>query len=133
QPVGEKAINSVPRRMIREAVREAFPQEELEITIEVPRGEETAKHTLNPRLGIVGGISILGTSGIVRPMSEEAFKTSILPELDQAVAYGHKAIVLTPGHYGFRVATEGFDVPTEAVIQMSNFVGFLLEEAVYRG
>ncbi|WP_088186799.1 cobalt-precorrin-5B (C(1))-methyltransferase CbiD [Desulfosporosinus sp. FKA] len=133
QPAGEKAINSVPRRMIREAVREVFPQEELEITIEVPGGEETAKRTLNPRLGIVGGISILGTSGIVRPMSEEAFKTSILPELDQAVAYGHKAIVLTPGHYGFRVATEGFDVPTEAVIQMSNFVGYLLEEAVYRG
>lgn len=133
QAVGESAINPVPRNMIREAVREVFPQDELEITIEVPEGETAALHTLNPRLGIVGGISILGTSGIVRPMSEEAFKTSILPELDQAVAYGHKAIVLTPGHYGFRVATERFKIPTEAVIQMSNFVGFLLEEAAYRG
>jgi cobalt-precorrin-5B (C1)-methyltransferase len=133
QPVGESAINPVPRSMIREAVREIFPQEELEVIIEVPDGEKTAQHTLNSRLGIVGGISILGTSGIVRPMSEEAFKTSILPELDQAVAYGHKAIVLTPGHYGFRVATERFKVPTEAVVQMSNFVGFLLEEAAYRG
>lgn len=132
QGVGESAINPVPRAMIRDAVREVFPQAELEVTIEVPEGEATALRTLNPRLGIVGGISILGTSGIVRPMSEEAFKTSILPELDQAVAYGHKTIVLTPGHYGFRVATECFKVPAEAVIQMSNFVGFLLEEAAYR-
>ncbi|AFQ44121.1 cobalt-precorrin-5B (C(1))-methyltransferase CbiD [Desulfosporosinus meridiei] len=132
-PVGESAINPVPRRMIREAVREVFPVEEVEITIEVPAGETTALRTLNPRLGVIGGISILGTSGIVRPMSEEAFKTSILPELDQAVAYGYKAIVLTPGHYGFRVATEGFKVPPEAVIQMSNFVGYMLEEAAYRG
>ena len=131
--VGESAINPVPRKMIREAVREVFPQEELEIIIEVPAGETAALRTLNSRLGIIGGISILGTSGIVRPMSEEAFKTSILPELDQAVAYGHKTIVLTPGHYGYRVATERFKVPDEAVIQMSNFVGFLLEEAAYRG
>lgn len=131
--VGESAINPVPRRMIREAVREVFPEEELEIIIEVPAGEAAALRTLNPRLGVIGGISILGTSGIVRPMSEEAFKTSILPELDQAVAYGHKTVVLTPGHYGYRVATERFKVPTEAVIQMSNFVGFLMEEAAYRG
>ena len=131
--VGESAINPVPRKMILEAVREVLPKEELEIIIEVPGGEDAAMRTLNPRLGIVGGISILGTSGIVRPMSEEAFKTSILPELDQAVAYGHKTIVLTPGHYGYRVATERFKIPTEAVIQMSNFVGFLLEEAAYRG
>jgi cobalamin biosynthesis protein CbiD len=130
--VGESAINPVPREMIFEAVREVFPEEELEIIIEVPDGGDAALRTLNPRLGIIGGISILGTSGIVRPMSEEAFKTSILPELDQAVAYGHKTIVLTPGHYGYRVATERFNVPTEAVIQMSNFVGFLLEEAAYR-
>lgn len=131
--VGKSAINPVPRRMIYEAVREVFPEEELEIIIEVPAGEVAALRTLNPRLGIIGGISILGTSGIVRPMSEDAFKTSILPELDQAVAYGHKTIVLTPGHYGYRVATERFKIPAEAVIQMSNFVGFLLEEAAYRG
>lgn len=131
--VGQEAINPVPRQMIREAVREVFPQAEIEIIIEVPAGEAAARRTINPRLGIIGGISILGTSGIVRPMSEEAFKTSILPELDQAVAYGHKTIVLTPGHYGFRVATERFKIPAEAVIQMSNFVGFLLEEAAYRG
>jgi cobalt-precorrin-5B (C1)-methyltransferase len=131
-PVGESAINPVPRQMINEAVREVFPIEEVEVTIVVPKGEEIAHKTLNPRLGIVGGISILGTTGIVRPMSEEAFKDSILPELDQALAYGHQAIILTPGHYGFRVASEQLKTPTEAIIQMGNFVGFLLEEAAYR-
>ncbi len=131
-PIGEKAINPIPRKMIEAAVREVFPKEEVEILIEVPEGEKTALRTLNPRLGILGGISILGTTGIVRPMSEEAFKTSILPELDQAVAYGNKTIILTPGNYGFRVATEYLKAPQEAIIQMSNFVGYLLDEAAER-
>lgn len=131
-PVGKSAINPVPRQMIKNAVREIFPLEEIEIIIEVPEGERIATHTLNPRLGIIGGISILGTTGIVRPMSEEAFKTSILPELDQAIAYGHRTIILTPGNYGFNIATKRMLVPCEAVVQMSNFVGFLLEEAAYR-
>lgn len=131
-PVGESAINPVPQQMIRKAVREVFPQEEIEVIIEVPEGEHIAHKTLNSRLGIVGGISILGTTGIVRPMSEEAFKDSILPELDQAIAYGHQTIILTPGHYGFRTATEKLKIPAEAIIQMSNFVGFILEEAAYR-
>lgn len=129
---GESAINPVPRQMIEAAVREVFPQEEIQVVIEVPEGENIAQKTLNPRLGIIGGISILGTTGIVRPMSEEAFKNSILPELDQAIAYGHKAIILTPGNYGFRVAKQQLQVPEEAIIQMSNFVGFLLEEAAHR-
>lgn len=131
-PVGESSINPVPQKMIRNAVREVFPEEEIEVIIEVPEGEQIAQQTLNPRLGIVGGISILGTTGIVRPMSEEAFKSSILPELDQAIAYGHQTIVLTPGHYGFRTATETLKIPAEAVVQISNFVGFILEEAAYR-
>ncbi|AHF06292.1 cobalt-precorrin-6A synthase [Desulfitobacterium metallireducens DSM 15288] len=131
-PTGESAINPVPQQMIRKAIREVFPEEEIEVIIEAPEGERIAQHTLNPRLGIVGGISILGTTGIVRPMSEEAFKNSILPELDQAIAYGHQTIILTPGHYGFRTATEKLKIPAEAVIQMSNFVGFILEEAAYR-
>lgn len=131
-PVGASAINPVPREMIVRAVREVFAEEEIEVLIEIPRGEEVAKHTLNPRLGIIGGLSVLGTTGIVRPMSEEAFKVSILPELDQAKAYGHDQIILTPGNYGFRVATQQLGVPAEAIVQMSNFVGFLLEEAAYR-
>ena len=131
-PPGESAINPIPRQMIMTAVRDVFQQEEIQVLVEVPDGERIAHKTLNPRLGIRGGISILGTTGIVRPMSEEAFKTSILPELDQAVAYGHKAIILTPGNYGFRAATQQLRVPEEAIIQMSNFVGYLLEEAAYR-
>lgn len=132
-PVGASAINPIPLQMIEQAVREVFPKEELEVIIEVPQGEKIAHHTLNPRLGILGGISILGTTGIVRPMSEEAFKSSILPEIDQAVTYGYRTVVLTPGNYGFRTAVEKMLVPPEAVIQMSNFVGYILEEAAYRG
>lgn len=118
--------------MIQSAVREVFPVEEIEVWIEVPYGERIAWQTLNPRLGILGGISILGTTGIVRPMSEEAFKNSILPELDQALAYDHQTLILTPGHYGFRTAAEKLGVPTEAIVQTSNFIGFILEEAAYR-
>lgn len=131
-PVGESAINPVPREMIKQAVREVFPFNRVDVLIEVPEGVEKAQKTLNPRLGIVGGISILGTTGIVRPMSEEAFKNSILPELDQAKAYGHESIVLTPGNYGLKGAKNLLKVPEEAIVQMSNFVGFLLEEAAYR-
>jgi cobalamin biosynthesis protein CbiD len=131
-PVGEKAINPVPRKMIEAAVREVFPKEGVEIFFEVPEGEKIALQTLNPRLGILGGISILGTTGIVRPMSEEAFKTSLLSQIDQAVAYGCKTVVLTPGNYGFRAASEYMRAPQEAVIQMSNFVGYILEEVAER-
>lgn len=131
-PVGQCAINPVPQQMIQSAVREVFPVEEIEVWIEVPYGERIAWQTLNPRLGILGGISILGTTGIVRPMSEEAFKNSILPELDQALAYDHQTLILTPGHYGFRTAAEKLGVPTEAIVQTSNFIGFILEEAAYR-
>lgn len=131
-PVGQCAINPVPQQMIVRAVREVFPVEEIEVWIEVPEGERIAQQTLNPRLGILGGISILGTTGIVRPMSEDAFKNSILPELDQAVAYKHQTLILTPGHYGFRTAAEKLGVPTEAIVQTSNFIGFILEEAAYR-
>lgn len=131
-PVGESAINPVPQQMIQKAVREVFPVEEIEVWIEVPEGERIAQQTLNPRLGILGGISILGTTGIVRPMSEEAFKNSILPELDQALAYGHQTLILTPGNYGFRTAAEKLEIPAEAIVQTSNFIGFILEEAAYR-
>jgi len=131
-PVGHSAINPGPQKMITAAVREIFGNEGVDILIEVPEGEEAAKKTLNSRLGIVGGISILGTSGIVRPMSEEAFKASILPELDQAMAYGQRTIVFTPGNYGFRTAVDKMGVPPEAVVQTSNFLGFLLEEALKR-
>lgn len=104
QPVGEAAINRVPREMITrevETVCEAFEYNgRLKITISVPEGVEIAKRTFNPHLGIVGGISILGTSGIVVPMSEEALIASIRVEMKQKVASGEKYILVTPGNYG---------------------------------
>lgn len=132
--VGEPAINPVPREMIMSAVSPlVLPGQGISVIISVPGGEEVARRTLNPRLGIVGGISILGTSGIVRPMSEEAFKDSLVPLIDMALAHGHKRVVLTPGRLGSRKAVEGYGFPEHAVLEMSNFVGFMLEQCADRG
>ncbi len=132
--VGEPAINPVPRQMIKASVSSILPPAQgVELTISVPGGEQVARRTLNPRLGIVGGISILGTTGIVRPMSEEAFKHSLLPLLDMARAAGFHQVVLTPGRMGNRIAVEEYGFPAEAVVEMSNFVGFMLESCVQKG
>jgi len=126
-PVGEPAINPVPRQMIIEAVRKIVPEDVgLRIEIGVPGGIEAARKTLNPKLGIIRGISILGTTGIVEPMSEDAFKRSLVPQIEMAKAYGHSAICLTPGRMGERWAAEKLGIPQEAIVQMSNFVGYML-------
>lgn len=126
-PVGQPAINPVPARMIADALARAMPGGAgAEVIISVPGGEEIASRTLNPRLGILGGISILGTSGIVRPMSEEAFKESLVPLVSQAVALGHRRVVLTPGRTG-RQAADRYGFNPETVLEMSNFVGFMLD------
>ena len=101
--VGEPAINPVPRRMIRRALRrvwdEICPGEPLRLKVEifVPRGEDLARHTLNPRLGIVGGISILGTTGLVKPFSHQAYRATIASSLRVAQAAGLKHIGSAPG------------------------------------
>ncbi len=104
QPVGAAAINRVPREMIRKEAENVCELYEyrggVKITISVPEGEEIAKRTFNPHLGIVGGISILGTSGIVVPMSEEALIASIRVEMKQKVEQGEQYILITPGNYG---------------------------------
>ncbi|MCD7764296.1 MAG: cobalt-precorrin-5B (C(1))-methyltransferase CbiD [Lachnospiraceae bacterium] len=104
QPVGAAAINRVPREMIRKEVESVCELYEyrggLKITISVPEGVEIAKRTFNPHLGIKGGISILGTSGIVVPMSEEALIASIRVEMKQKVEQGEQYILITPGNYG---------------------------------
>ena len=104
QPVGNAAINSVPRQMIRAAVEEVCAEAGyaggLEIIISAPEGRERAGRTFNPLLGVEGGISILGTSGIVEPMSEQALVDTIAVEIRQAAAAGNSALVLTPGNYG---------------------------------
>ncbi len=132
-PVGEPAINPVPRRMILEAVESVLPPGRgAEVTISVPGGGELAKRTMNPRLGIVGGISIIGTTGVVEPMSEEAFKASLIPQIDVALAEGYAEVILTPGRIGERNALKR-GIPEDAVVEMSNFVGFMLQECAKKG
>ncbi len=140
QPVGEAAINRVPREMIRreteEVCRAYGHREGLKITISVPGGEETAKRTFNPRLGILGGISILGTSGIVKPMSEEALIASIRTEMQQKKALGQKYLLITPGNYGEQfLNTKALSKKLEAEYSMkcSNYVGETLDLAVELG
>ncbi|HWI54998.1 MAG TPA: cobalt-precorrin-5B (C(1))-methyltransferase CbiD [Desulfobacteria bacterium] len=130
-PVGEFAINPVPRQMITDAVMAYLPEGGgVRVQVSVPGGEAAARKTLNPKLGIIGGISILGTSGIVEPMSEEAFKSSLVPQISMAKAHGFSTICLTPGRLGERWATERLGLEPEAVVQMSNFVGFMLRSCV---
>lgn len=133
-PVGEPAINPGPRTAITEAVRGVLPPGmRVVVEISVPEGERVAGRTFNPKLGIIGGISILGTSGIVEPMSEEAFKRALEPQLGVARAAGYDIVALVPGRRGERAAVERFGFPPLAVVQMSNFVGFMLGAAARAG
>ena len=131
---GQPAINPVPRRMIEKEVLEVLPGGKgAMITISVPQGEEVAKKTFNPRLGIVGGISILGTSGIVEPMSEEAFKDSLALEISVAAKEGKERLILVPGNYGRDIAIDHYGLNKATIIKTSNFVGFMLEKCVEHG
>lgn len=127
QPVGNAAINSVPRRMISENVQEVMDTWEypggLSVTISVPLGQELAKKTFNPRLGIVGGISILGTTGIVEPMSETALIETIRVELTQKRANGADYVLLTPGNYGAEFIRDVLKLDPNLAVQTSNFIG----------
>lgn len=139
QPVGEWAINHIPRKMIREAVdavrRELDEPGGLCVTIFVLGGEEAARKTFNPHLGIEGGISILGTSGIVEPMSVQAIVETTALELRQAAASGARQLVLTPGNYGMEfLARGGVSLPREIpVVRCSNFIGEALDGAGTEG
>ncbi len=132
---GEPAINPVPCRMIRDAVRGVIPEGGVCVEISVPGGEEVAEKTFNPRLGIVGGISIIGTTGIVVPMSVDALKATIRCEID--VAYEEvkprdsKPVFLVPGKIGEDAVKAFFgDI---RIVQMSNFVGHALSYASKKG
>ncbi|WP_100407077.1 cobalt-precorrin-5B (C(1))-methyltransferase [Bacillus solitudinis] len=131
--VGEAAINPIPRKMIRETVREvleeAGSQRGISIVISVPDGEEIAKKTLNARLGIIGGISILGTRGTVVPFSTAAFRASIAQAISVAVNGGCEHLICSTGGRSEKYAMELFpDLPEEAFIEMGDFVGFTLKQ-----
>ncbi len=133
-PPGQAAINPVPLKMIKENIAAVLPRGSgAEVIISVPRGEWLAKKTMNPQLGVVGGISILGTTGIVEPMSEESFKNSLLPQLEIAKSAGYDELIFTPGRKGMRYLVEELGIPEDAVITTSNFLGFMLDEALQLG
>lgn len=128
-PVGEAAINPVPRKMIAAAVREELGTKlGADVIIFAPEGEERAERTMNSRLGIIGGISILGTTGIVTPMSDEGWKRSLSMELEMKKAQGFRKVILVPGNYGERFVEEQLGIDGKYVVSMSNFVGYMLKE-----
>lgn len=129
--VGKAAINPVPLQMIEKEVREIIGGERgVDIEIFVPKGQEVAVKTFNPRLGIEGGISILGTSGIVEPMSEEAWKDSLSLEISVAKEEGLEELIFVPGNYGRDLIKNNYSFQDKYVIKTSNFIGFMLDKAV---
>ena len=131
--IDEPAINPVPRQMMTAAVHEVLSESDREtnagfdLQIGCKNGEQIAQRTFNPRLGIVGGISILGTTGIVEPKSMAAFQASIQVYIRVAVGDLPDAIVLAPGNLGQRFARNALGIPSKRVVQMSNFIGLALE------
>lgn len=133
QPVGAAAINSTPRSMIRSQLEQALKAhgapDGLEVRIFVPEGEKLSAKTFNPRLGIQGGISILGTSGIVRPMSEDALIQSLYLEQDSLYARGVRDLLVTPGNYGEEFARQGLGLSLSNWALCSNYLGAAIDHA----
>ncbi len=132
--VGQAAINPVPQAMIRHEVNQVCGEwgftQGITIQIFVPEGEQIARKTFNPRLGIVGGISIIGTSGIVEPMSEQAFVESIRLEMKMLRERGCDDLLVIPGNYGETFARESLNLNVRQAVKSSNFIGEVLDFAV---
>ena len=137
QAVGDAAINKVPRQMIREGVedvcRAAGYTDGLSVIISIPGGAELAQKTFNPRLGIVGGISVLGTSGIVEPMSEEALIQTIRVDIKMQLSGGRSYLVLVPGNYGLDFLEDYEPEVLKRSVKYSNFLGEAIDAAVEFG
>lgn len=136
QPVGAAAINRIPRQMITreaEAICEEIGYEgEIDIELSVPDGEELAKKTFNPRLGVEGGLSILGTSGIVEPMSEQAILDTIYLDMKVKIKgqkSGRKILIMAPGNYGLEFLKEAYGIEEDEVVKCSNFIGQSIDMA----
>ena len=126
-PVGEPAINPVPRKMIEDAVRSVIGAKGARVTVSIPGGREIARKTFNPRLGIKNGLSILGTTGIVRPMSAQALRDAMFVELKMRVSQGKDPILFTFGNQGEKAMRVSF--PDVCIVQVSNEIGFMLDSA----
>lgn len=137
QPVGSAAINRVPRMMIHQGIEEICESVGysggISVVISIPEGEAIAGKTFNPRLGIMGGISVLGTSGIVEPMSETALIRSIQVEMNMLTAAGAQYLLITPGNYGQAFVREQMHLDLEKAMKCSNFVGETIDMAVAGG
>lgn len=137
QPVGEYAINHVPREMITKEVGEVCDvfdnRRGLLVEISAPEGKKAAEKTFNPRLGIVDGISILGTSGIVEPMSEKAILDTIRTELSVHKAQGEEKVVVSPGNYGLDFIKKHYDYDLNKAVKCSNFIGDTVKAAEEMG
>ena len=133
QRVGQAAVNKVPRRMIGKAVNEIRRKygcsDPLRVTVSIPGGEETAKKTFNPRLGIEGGLSVLGTSGIVEPMSEKALTDTIWLEMKMLRESGHRYCYVVPGNYGTDFLRETLQADPFLSVKCSNYVGETIDDA----
>lgn len=135
--VGEAAINPIPLRMITEALQNVSKQYNyqggFEVEIFVPEGEKVAKKTFNERLGIYGGISILGTTGIVEPMSETALIDTIKLEIGSRKENEQKILLLSPGNYGLDFTKDFLGLDINRAVKTSNFIGEALDYALYKG
>ena len=137
QPVGEAAVNKIPRQMIREAVREICEKYGysggVHVTLTIPGGERVAEKTFNPRLGILGGLSILGTTGIVEPMSEKALTDTICLEMRVLKENGHDCCIVTPGNYGSDFLKEKMGMDLSLAVKCSNYIGEAIDDASMLG
>lgn len=137
QQIGEATINPVPRKMIEEQLKTAASDYSydggLKAVISVPMGIQIAKKTFNPRLGIEGGISILGTTGIVEPMSEQALIDTISVELDVRKAQNEEFIIVTPGNYGQDFLRDNLCIAVDKCVKCSNFIGDTIDMCIEKG
>ena len=137
QPVGASAINSVPRKMIADALKDVSEMNEYKggfrVVISVPNGEEIATKTFNPRIGIVGGISIIGTTGIVEPMSNSALVETIRTEANIRRAEGRNTLILTVGNYSEKFISENRSQLSDQCVMCSNFIGDAIDIGISLG
>lgn len=132
--IGQPAINPMPKRMIEESIREVLPSGRgVDVILDIPEGEKVAGKTLNSKLGIVGGLSVLGTTGVVKPLSMEACRRSLVPQIDVALSAGYERVFFVPGNIGERITKKLFNPPDDAIVQTGDFIGYMFDKASEKG